>query len=1173
LFLCPCGFGQSDRATVVGTVTDPSGAVAPGARIRAIDIATNIERSTESTDRGDFTIPQLRIGSYRVEVAAPGFKTFVRNNVTLTAGIAVRVDVVLTVGEVSESVSVSSEVQALSTDSSKVATAITNRFVEDLPLVVGGAMRSPFNLALIAPEARNTGNFSIGGGQEGGWDMSVDGISATPAAPFDQKLWTSINTPSVDAITEFSMESNGFKAEFGRAGGGMLSFVTKSGSNEFHGSGYEFVRNTVFDANTWFNNALSTARNPIGRPILKQSDFGVTMGGPMYFPKLYNGKNKTFFFTSYEGFRNRRGSSSSFRTVPLPEMYEGDFSNWKDSKGALMPIYDPTTTRTDPSNPTRRIRDPFPNMRIPQARFSEVSKKVVALATMRPNMPDPTGILNPNPRNNYVVYAGGNIEPWDKLDLKGDHNFTSKDRVGFLFHWGQNLLNFLGDQPPGLPVPLNNFRVEDTNTRVYRWTWDHTLSPRMLNHVSAGWNDWWQMKASYNFDQGWGAKIGVKNTPDPNKNFPGINLDGYTSWGLEEWGGSLNKSWAISDDLTFITGAHSLKFGFTWQRDHYNGYGQHTGTGGFDFSRQATSVPEDQTNTSGNGFATMLLGYVTGARIQTLRFVSDQWLYYAGYAQDDWRVNKKLTINYGLRYEYTPPTTEGHFPDGYNNFDPSLPNPGAGGRLGALIFAGTGPGRTGKRTMYPGWKWGIGPRLGLAYSLSSKTVIRTSASRSFAPMKNTGGSSHWQGFIGEFSWATQDRSITPAFYWDNGVPSWPKPPFLVPDFLNRDGVTTNSPPYWQQYDAGRLPEYLNWSFNIQRQLPSNMVAEIGYNATMGRHLTTNLVDMNQLDPKIFEGYVNRMGFDAAYSLMGRNISSPEARAANVPYPYYPFNGTVGQALRPYPQYGGINTSGDGGDRSGNSTYHALILKLDKRYSNGLQLLGSYVFSKMFSTAEAANAGSNGSMDAYNLKLEKDLSWSDQTHVFKLSYSYELPVGKGRAWLAQGVLSRVVGGWRVAGVQTYNTSSPMSISPGYGLGIPGAGNRISATGYEGWQAQPRNGKFDPFVDLWWDTSVMNKTPNVSVPSGAKVWVAKDRFGNATQRNPKVRGQWGLGENVSLARTFKFTERLRADLRWEAFNLFNRHRWGGPDSGLTSNNFGLVRSASGTRQMQLGLKIYW
>jgi len=293
----------------------------------------------------------------------------------------------------------------------------------------------------------------------------------------------------------------------------------------------------------------------------------------------------------------------------------------------------------------------------------------------------------------------------------------------------------------------------------------------------------------------------------------------------------------------------------------------------------------------------------------------------------------------------------------------------------------------------------------------------------------------------------------------------------------------------------------------------------------------------------------------------------------VPYPYPSFKGTVGQALRPFPQYGGINTSGDGGDRSGNSTYHALIFKLDKRYSNGLQLLGSYVISKMFTTAEGANASSGGSMDAYNLKLEKDLSQSDQTHSIKLNYSYELPFGKGKKWANQGIAGHVVGGWRIAAVQTYNSGTPMSISPGYNLRIPGAGNRISVTDYEGWRAVPKNGKFDPFVDVWWDVNVMNKTPATSVPSGAKVWVSKTQFGNATQRNPKIRSPWNHGENVSVARTFKFTERFRLDLRWEAFNLLNRHRWGGPSSSLTSNNFGQVLSASGVRQMQGGLKLYW
>jgi hypothetical protein len=1168
LVFCQGAMAQADRANIVGTVTDPSGAAMPSATVKAVERSTNIERTTQTTGTGEYSLPQLPVGEYRVEISAPGFRTFVRPDLILTAGSTVRVDAKLSVGQVTESVTVTGEIQALQTDTAKISTAITNRFLEDLPLVVGGAMRSPFDLAAVAPEVKSSYNFRVAGGQEGGWDLTVDGISATPGAPFDQRLWTAINTPSVDAITEFAIDSGGFKAESGRAGGGILSFVTKSGTNEFHGSAYEFLRNDKFDSNDWFGNALNRAR-----PILKQNDFGFTAGGPWRIPKIYDGRNRTFFFVSYEGFRNRRGSSTSIQTIPLPEMYEGDFSNWKDSKGVLMPIYDPLTLRQDASG--KWIRDQFPNQRIPKDRFSNLSKEVIKYATMKPNLPDPSGILNPNPRNNYLVVAGGAVEPWDKFDVKADQQFGASHRVGFLFHWGQNLLNYLGDAPPGLPVPLNDFREEDTNTRVYRWTWDYTISPRMLNSVRVGWNDWWQMKASINYDKGWGTKIGIKNVPDPNKNFPGISMDGYTGWGRNEWGGSLNKAWAFSDALTYIRGSHSFKFGFHYQRDHYNGYGQHTGAGGFSFGRTGTSVPEDQTNTSGNGFATFLLGYVTSASIQTLRFVSDQWHYYAGYAQDDWRVNRKLTVNYGIRYEYTPPTTEGHFPDGYNNFDPNLPNPGAGGRPGALIFAGFGPGRVGSRTLYPGWKGGIGPRLGFAYSVDDKTVIRAAGARSFGSVKNTGGSSHWQGFIGEFSWSSPDANKSPAFYWDNGVPSWPKPPFLVPDFLNRDGVFTNSPPYWQPYDAGRLPEYLSWNLSIQRQLPSNMVAEVAYNATMGHHLTTDMVQINQVDPKIFYSYVDKLGFDAAYSLMTLRVNSPQAVAAGVPIPYPGYNTTmtVGQALKPFPQYNTINTASDGGDRSGNSTYHSLILKLDKRYSNGLQLLGSYVLSKMFSDAEAANASSGSAMTQYNRRLEKDLSSSDQTHVIKLNYSYELPFGKGRKWVNTGLASRIVGGWRVAGVQVYQSGTPRSISPGYSLRVPGAGNRISVTSYEGWRAKPKGEKFDPFVDLWWNVSAMDKNPAMAPPSGAVVWVAKTVFGNATRRNPKERSPWNFNENVSVARTFQIKENFRADFRWEAFNLLNRHVWGGPDSTLTSTNFGLVRSASGVRQMQLGLKLYW
>ena len=1165
LLIAGVAFAQSDRGNITGLVTDPSGAVVPAAKVTAIQVTTNVARSTVASSSGEFTITNLPVGAYRVDFEAAGFKTLSRSNIVLSAGSTVRVDATLTVGQISESVSVTAEAALIQTDSARVTTAVSPKFVEDLPLVVGGQLRSPLDLVLVAPETKANYNISVGGGQEGGWDMTVDGISVTPAAPFEQRLWSMYNTPSVDAIQEFAVDTNGFKAEYGRAGGGQFNFVSKSGTNELHGTAYEFLRNQAMDANYFFNNA-----NRLPKTIQKQHDLGGTIGGPVYLPKIYNGKNKTFFFFSYEGFRQRQGAPTNYRTIPLPEMYQGDFTNWKDKTGNLIPIYDPSTTRSDGKGGF--VRDPFAGNMIPQGRFSTVAKNVIPLATMRPNTPDPTGILNPNPRNNFITVTGASTQPWNKFSIKGDHLITDRQRLAFMFQRNEHLQLVVGS-PPGLPVPLNNdFQYGNSHTKVYRLTYDYTITPTILNHLSAGINDEGQYRGATmeQVNKGWAPKLGIKNVSVPDLLFPQFAFDGYSTWGRAEYGGSYNKTWAATDDLSISRGKHAIKLGFTFQEDHYNGYGNHTASGSFSFSRMATSRPLDQSDATGNGFASFLLGQVASANMQTPRIVSDQWRYYAWYVQDDWRATRKLTISYGLRWEYTPPTVEGRFPDGYSNFNPNLPNPGAGGRLGAIEFAGFGEGRVGRRTLYDGWPWGFGPRLGMAYSLNDKTVIRLSAARSFGSVKNTGGSSHFDGYIGDYNWTTTDSSITPAFLLDDGYPFWPKPPFLKPDFLNG-----KSAKFWQSYDAGRLPEFYNWNLNIQRQLPGNMALEVGYSATLGHHLTTNLVNLNQVNPAVFFGYVSRLGFDSAYSLMSKSVTSAEAVAAGVPIPYAGFTGSVRQALKPFPQYTSINTAGDGGDRSGNSTYHALVIKWEKRYSSGLTFLNSYVLSKFFTDAERANASSIGAMDHYNRRLEKTLSENDQTHSVKSGFSYELPFGKGKKWANSGVVNHLAGGWRLAGLLTYWSGAPISVSPGYGLPLDaGAGNRISVVDYEGWRAATGTGHFDPNKDRWWDGQKFSSVPGLSAPSGVKGWVLKTGFGSATVRNPKTRAPWNLNESVSLARTFRISEQFRLEFRGESFNLFNRVRWGSPDSTVTSNNFGRVTSQANTpRQMQLGLKLYF
>ena len=805
---------QADRGTITGTVTDSSGGVVANASVKAVHVATNFERTVTTSDQGTYTIPQLQVGAYVVVVTAKGFGTKTVENIELTAGGTARVDETLAVGGLQDAVTVSVETKQIQTDSVKVTTAITSKFIQDLPLVVGGQLRSPLDLSLIAPEAKagtsgdsGRGNIVIGGGQEGGWDLSVDGISATPGAPFEQRLWTTLNSPSVEAITEFAVDTNGFKAEFGHAGGGAVSFVSRSGSNNWRGKAFEFFRSDKLDTIDYFSKALGRPK-----PVVEQHDFGGVLGGPIKIPGLYNGRDKSFFFASYEGYRNKTGAAPSVVTIPTAEMYNGDFSNWRDASGNLIPVYDPATTRVNPNGPGF-VRDPFPGNQIPLARFSSISRNVLALATMRPDLP---GVLN-----NFTYTSGDRIQtnPWNKFSLKLDHNLSSKDRIGFLFHWGEVLVLPPADGPGGgLPVPLNNFRDEDSNTRVFRANWDRVLTPTLLNRVSFGHNDWFQLRASFNRDQGWGTKIGLRNVPGPDKLFPLIDFSNdYLDWGRSEWGGSGNYLWAFTDDLTWVKASHTWKFGFIVQQDHYDGYGWHTAAGTYNFSRGATSgfLPNgtlDGTGASGNAFASFLLGEVGSSEITTNRYVSDRWRYYSGYAQDDWRISNALTVNYGVRYEYTPPTWEGYYPDGYSNFNPTLPNPGADGRPGASEFAGEGPGRTGKKTMYEAWPWGLSPRLGIVYSVNEDTVVRLSGARIFGSVKNTGGSSHWNGFIGGYNVTAPALPASSAFNWDQGWPSWPEPPFLVPNTLNGSSI-----PYWQPYDSGRLPEVL--LLDTQRTAP------------------------------------------------------------------------------------------------------------------------------------------------------------------------------------------------------------------------------------------------------------------------------------------------------------------------------------------------------------------
>ena len=877
-------FAQTDRGIINGTVTDATGASVPEVRVVATNAATNVTFATQTTSSGDYTIPALPVGTYQLRVEKLGFKSAVRSGIIVTAGSTVTVSAQLEIGAVTESIQVAATLELLQTATAKVSTAVSNKMVDELPLVVGGAMRGAFDLALITPEANQPGDdsFNVGGGQGGAFGATLDGVSILTGR-FNSVQWTNVNTPSVDAITEFAVETNGFKPEFGRGQGGMITFSSKSGTNSLHGTAYEFLRNDALDARRFFE---------AQKGKYKQHDFGWSVGGPVYLPKIYDGRNRTFFFAAGEWFRNRVGAGSNFFSVPTPEMYNGDFSNWVDGAGRRLPIYDPATTTASGSG---FVRTPFANNQIPQSRFATISRNYVALVRdrVRPNNNAVPG-TSEYVRNNYINNVGTALDPWTKYSFKIDHNVTQNDRVNFLYNYGLHEVQAGAEGFPGLPAPVVDRRTDRQNSNVIRATYDKVITPTIVNHMFGGFNMMLDSHFAPTLDGGWEQKgVCLKGAWDCNRNLLRVTFSDYSTWVANAYDGSENFAYSLGDDLSISKGKHTFKVGYLWERIHYNGFGQQTIGGLFHGDRRLTSVPNDNNLSTGggNGFASFLLGQAFSGGTENDRFVGQQWRSHAWYFQDDYKVTPKLTVNYGVRYEFTLPPIEQT--DKWSDFDPTKPNARADNLPGALRFAGTGPGREGSRSITPGWYGGISPRLGFAYAPDGKTVLRVSAGRSFGVAKTITGSTHFEGAVLIFRPQSLDNGVSPSFLIDQGLPPYTRPPVIDPTFSNG-----NNTAYWDG-QAVRLPENYQWSFSIQRQVTNSTVVEANYHATIGAHLVAGLKRYNQLPFSMLERY--------GRTLLSSRINSPAAVAAGIRRPYADIDCqfsltcqpvSVAQALRP-----------------------------------------------------------------------------------------------------------------------------------------------------------------------------------------------------------------------------------------------------------------------------------
>lgn len=1109
---------QTTLGTITGRVSDPSGSSVAGAKVSATNTGTNITYRTTSTEAGVYVLPQLSLGKYELSVEASGFRKFVATGIELNVASTVTLNADLQVGVVEQAVEVTADVAGLQTATSDLGTVISRQKLVDLPLFVGGNIRNLEQFIFLAPGVTgNTNDTQISGSPNRAKEVLVDGVASTGIE--SGGIIAGNGRPSVETIGEFKLVRANFNAEYGRTGGGVQIFTTKSGTNEYHGSLFNYFRNDKLDARGFYQRV---------RQINRQNEFGVVIGGPVRIPGLYNGKNKTFFNAVYSGYRYREGSPNTLQSLIPLDFRQGDFSR------VTQVVYDPSTNRTGPNGGI--VRDPFPGNRIPTSRFSNVSKNILPVL---PN-PDNNGLFN-----NFLSIGRGATDS-NQFDLKIDHNFTDRSRLsGFYYDDKHEQL-----QPELVPGPTTPNRSVTSRNHWARLNYDHTISPTMLSNTILGYTRTAVRTAPYSLDQGWPTKLGLTgvNTGVDNT-FPCIEFisAGYSRLGDQNCNARVfqtNNAFQFGSSFTWIRGSHSLKFGGDIRWMETNGIDPWRTMGWFQFNALETGLPG--TGNTGNAIASFMLGNVNRGQLQVFSyFPRNRYQYWAGYAQDDWKISRKLTLNYGLRYDVFIPRYERR--DNLSTFDLQLPNPAAGNLPGAMVFLGEGQGRSGLNRLADIYWGNFGPRLGLAYQAMKKTVVRAGYGIYYAQGNaNAGLRDSLQssvGYVAQPVFQSQDAGATPGFNWDGGFPqNFPKPPFINPAAGNGSDVRM------MLRSDGKAPYFQNWSFTIEHEIVPRMNLEVTYLGTKGTRLGNGLVHWNELNPDYL-----RLG-----SLLTQSVTSPAAVAAGIKVPYTGFTGSVAQALRPFPHMQAVwNRS----NPAGSSTYNALQTQLSVRNWKGFDVQMAYTFAKTLSDSDVLAGGGPTGQTTYNRRLEKAIATTDIPHVFALSYSYELPFGPGKALLnGKGVSRHIVGGWVLTGIHQYSTGTPITLSANNTL--PLFNQVLRPTVISGVNRQVSNADFDPNRDLWINRDAFR------VPTAFT-------FGTAARAYTDLRAPNFLNENFGLMkRTSILGERMKLTFRAELFNAFNRTIFAAPQANVSNAQFGRISGIAGgttPRQGQLALRV--
>ena len=1110
---------QVNTASLTGMVTDPQGAAVANATVTVKNRATNAEATTTTDSSGFYTFASLPVGTYTLAAELQGFKRSVNENLNLQVGQKARLDMSLEVGALSDQVVVTSSLPLLTTQEATTGGVIENRLVAELPL----SGRNWDDLVSLVPgvqqdryteEGGGTANGRTGGANVHGVrslqnNYVLDGVDNNSISENVQELTTQVARPSVDSIQEFKVSTNPYSAENGRSPGALISVTTKSGSNDFHGTLYEFHRNRVFDANNFFNNRAGARK-----PQNIQNQFGGNFGGPVLLPRFgeggpthWSGKNKAFFFFNYEGTRIRKGVTR-LGNVPLPNEIAGDFSLAAAAANRVKAVancpggaafcYQPIVDRVGDCVGQNVA---FPNNQIPARCLDPIAQRVLSMLPA-PNVVPGSGQLN---LSNFIRNPGI-TDDTDSYTARGDWQANADNSI-FVRYTLSDRFRYV----PGIFGGILDGTGSSANGRLFMKGqtaaigWTRTLSARMINEFRMGWGRNNSLATQDPFGLNTLAELGIRGVPDSplySGGLPGlvISARGGTTLvggqsGFDRLGSPdfLPKSqrtnqfqWA--DNLSLTSGAHQLKFGADVRgpmRNIYLDVPSLRGTLNFDGNR------------TGIGLADFLLGYPSGGQLSNPAVVDARLRMYSGFLQDDWKATQRLTINLGLRYDYATWPYEGA--DRLTNFDP----------VTGQTFTPANS-RYGRGLIRPD-RNNFAPRLGLAYQFTPRTVVRAGYGRFYMLFERAGSEDqlalNLPYLVQNNVTAANNNSTANNIRLRTGFNLSLSPSAVNPQLVRLRAVNPESV----------QPSVDQWNIGVQRLLPGDMVVTLDYVGTKGTHLSVL-----------------------------RNLNQQLFNAAG-----------VGTGVIPYPSFGPIEYR----DNGGNSNYHGGEVTLEKRFSRGLSFRTAYTHSKSIDYAqEHLAAGGTGSFtqNARDLRERRGPSDFDVRHRFVGSFVYEAPFGPGRRYLSDGAAAHILGGWRLSGVTNIRSGRPFTLSANSNstaLGGARGGGLVGA-----FADCLRDGTLDAderTVDRWFDPTAY------ASPTPARLGTC----GRNTLRGPGL-----TNFDFALARAFNYFGEGRAlELRWEMFNAFNTPQFGLPDRNISGTTAGRITSLAGDpRVMQFALK---